>query len=72
MNLQKLKEKSLRLNQKVIYISSEWTVKEILESGEVTLASMSKNLPDTTIRSKDVRFCFQSKDIAAKKIRFAV
>ena len=72
MNLQKLKEKSLRLNQKVIFISSEWRVKEILESGEITLASMSKNLPDTTIRSKDVKFCFQSNDKNVKKIRFAV
>ena len=72
MNLQKLKEKSLKLNQKVLFISSEWIVKEILESGEVTLASMSKNLPDTTIRSKDVRFCFQSKDKGYKRVRFAV
>ena len=72
MNLQKLKEKSLRLNQKVIFISSEWTVKEILENGEIVLASTSKNLPDKLIRSKDVKYCFQSKDVNPKKVRFAV
>jgi len=72
MNLQKLKEKSLKLNQKVIFISSEFIVKQVHESGEVTLASVNKNLDDKIIRAKDVRYCRPSKDIHPKKIKFAV
>jgi len=71
MNLQKLKEKSLRLNQKVLFISSEWTVKIINEDGSIVLASTSKNIDDKLIRSKDVKFCFQSNDKPIKKVRFA-
>ena len=72
MNLQKLKEKSLRLNQKVIFISSEFIVKEIHENGEVTLASVNKNLDDKLLRAKDVRYCRPSKDVNPKKIKFSV
>ena len=69
---EKLKERSLRLNQRVLFISSEFQVKEIHENGEITLASMSKNLDDKVIRSKDVRYCFQSNDKNIKKVKFAV
>jgi len=72
MNLQKLATSSLRLNQKIIFISSEFRVKEIHENGEITLASMSKNLDDKVIRAKDVRYCFQSNDKNIKKVKFAV
>ena len=72
MTLQELEEKSLKLNQKVLFISSEWTVKIINEDGSIVLASTSKNLPDKLIRSKDVKYCFQSKDVSPKKVRFAV
>ena len=72
MNLQKLEASSLRLNQKVLFISSEWIVKEILENGEIVLASTSKNIDDKLIRAKDVKYCFQSNDKNVKKVRFAV
>ena len=64
---EKLKEKSLRLNQRVLFISSEFKVKEIHENGEITLASMSRNLPDRTIRAKDVRYVYPSTDIGKKR-----
>ncbi len=64
---EKLKEKSLRLNQRVLFISSEFKVKEIHENGEITLASMSKNIDDRTIRAKDVRYCYPSTDIGKKR-----
>ncbi len=72
MNLQKLEASSLRLNQRVLFISSEWIVKSINEDGSIVLASTSKNLPDKLIRAKDVKYCFQSKDVNPKKVRFAV
>jgi len=61
------KLKGLKLNQRVLFISSEFKVKEIHENGEITLASMSKNLPDTTIRAKDVRYVYPSTDKPRKR-----
>ena len=62
----------MKVEDRIIFVSSEWIVDKLLEDGQVKLRSTSKNLPSRIIRGKDVKHCRLSKDIAAKKIRFAV
>lgn len=66
-NIDLKKYNSLKLNQRVLFISSDFVVKEICENGDIILKSESKNLPDKLVRSRDVKYVYPSKSKTTKR-----